>query len=244
MGIKMVVCDLDGTLIAKNEVIPAFIPEMIQALRARGIEFTIATGRTPNLTSKFIDQLGIEIPYVMANGAMIARNNVPLNSQRFQLAPLKELIQQADQLGMSIIFAGDDKDKVLRVTPWLAKQDEQFGRYNVDYYPTEEEWNAITIPKLTVWDKTYQIERISNELIAKHSNHCSITQYGSECLDIVPYGCNKWTGIQWIAEHLKVNLNEIMTIGDHYNDLEMISGAGTGVAIGTAPQLLHIEPTM
>ncbi|AOZ92901.1 HAD family hydrolase [Paenibacillus crassostreae] len=235
MTIKLVVCDMDGTLIGKDEVIESFIPRMIHELNARDIRFIIATGRTPELSNSIISRLEIEDPCVLTNGAVIVQQSNVIVKHSFRVWPLQSLIENAVSYDMSVIFAGDKHDTVLQKTPWIVKQNQLFGRYLQEYMPMINEWELLKLSKITIWDKTHQIERITDSLFQRFSRKYAITKYDSSCVEIAPVGINKGTGIRQIAELLQIELSEIMAIGDHYNDLEMITSAGIGVAIGTAP---------
>ena len=54
-------------------------------------------------------------------------------------------------------------------------------------------------------------------------------------LDIVPTGVSKLNGVLYLAERLGIPRNEIVSIGDDLDDIEMIESAGLGVAMGNAP---------
>ncbi|GFH32067.1 uncharacterized protein HaLaN_31224, partial [Haematococcus lacustris] len=53
-------------------------------------------------------------------------------------------------------------------------------------------------------------------------------------LEIVPQSVNKWAGMKRLLQHLKVTPAELLAVGDGDNDLELITGAGVGVAMGNA----------
>lgn len=53
-------------------------------------------------------------------------------------------------------------------------------------------------------------------------------------LEVVPAGVNKWAGLQVLLEHLGVQREQLMAVGDGSNDLQMVANAGIGVAMGNA----------
>ncbi|GFH26796.1 uncharacterized protein HaLaN_25008, partial [Haematococcus lacustris] len=53
-------------------------------------------------------------------------------------------------------------------------------------------------------------------------------------LEIVPQSVNKWAGMKRLLQHLRVTPAELLAVGDGDNDLELITGAGVGVAMGNA----------
>lgn len=68
--IKLIVCDLDGTLLNDRKQLDSQILEVLDALRKKHILFTLATGRNEAIVRDYVDQLGIEIPYAADNGAI------------------------------------------------------------------------------------------------------------------------------------------------------------------------------
>ncbi len=53
-------------------------------------------------------------------------------------------------------------------------------------------------------------------------------------LEVVPAGVNKWCGVQVLLDHLGLVPQQLMAVGDGGNDLELVAGAGLGVAMGNA----------
>lgn len=66
------------------------------------------------------------------------------------------------------------------------------------------------------------------------SNQYWITTFSNKAVELGPKGCNKATGMKELAALLGVGLSQVMACGDYRNDLEMISGAGYGVAVDNA----------
>ncbi|MEJ7708282.1 MAG: HAD hydrolase family protein [Pyrinomonadaceae bacterium] len=58
-------------------------------------------------------------------------------------------------------------------------------------------------------------------------------------LDIINPAASKGAGLAAVADELRVARDEVMAVGDNYNDLEMLSFAGTGVLMGNAAPILR-----
>ena len=98
--IKLVVIDLDGTLLDNQKEIHPFNQEMIQKVQQLGIPVTIATGRGMASTRKYAEQLGITEPLITYNGAVISTSDNSRILQRnvMPLAETKELIRELEDL--------------------------------------------------------------------------------------------------------------------------------------------------
>lgn len=80
--IKLIVTDVDGTIVGKDEVLHQEYIDYVRKLQERGILYTIATGRTVGLAEAYVRALGITVPYVAGNGGCIMRGadcRVPKN---------------------------------------------------------------------------------------------------------------------------------------------------------------------
>ena len=62
----------------------------------------------------------------------------------------------------------------------------------------------------------------------------SYTPSEDQCVDIMTLGISKWGGLQRLARLLEIPDERIIAAGDYNNDIEMIQGAGIGVAVGNA----------
>lgn len=234
MSIQLVVCDMDGTLFLKDEVMPAFTAEFSSRLLERGIKFAVATGRSLPLAKKFVDVLRPTAPCVYANGALIKSQNLVVESHMLPLAPLRRILDGAVACDMSVMVNWDDEeDFVLRHTKWTLEQKDLFGIYQTEYYPTEEQWQKCGAYKVMVKDKQHRIQQICDQL-AQLSEYCSFVQYETGATEIMPKNLNKADGVLHLARALGILPENVMAIGDFYNDIEMMSAVGCGVAVGNA----------
>ncbi|WP_101911536.1 HAD family hydrolase [Marasmitruncus massiliensis] len=63
--------------------------------------------------------------------------------------------------------------------------------------------------------------------------YCAESEPGT--VDIMPGGVNKWLATKWIADSLGIAAEDIVSAGNYRNDIELIAGAGVGVAVQNAP---------
>ena len=108
--VKLVISDMDGTLIDRDEVLPKKAVEMAHALREKGILFTIATGRVECMAEKYVQELDIQIPYIACNGVTIVQGDTVLKRNKIPLKGLQGIIRKADEMGMSLVYSIDGKE--------------------------------------------------------------------------------------------------------------------------------------
>ena len=104
-------------------------------------------------------------------------------------------------------------------------------------------------PTLYTSPEDFDLSRIEGFMTARDSD--AILQYIREhdlpldyfnsepgCYDVIPRGVSKWNGIKTLAAHLEIPLEDVVTMGNWLNDMEMVQGAGIGVAVAdAAPEL-------
>ena len=71
--VKMIVTDVDGTIVGKDEILHDAMTSYAKQLKEKQIDYTIATGRCAGLVKDYVEQLGIEVPYIACNGGSVVR---------------------------------------------------------------------------------------------------------------------------------------------------------------------------
>lgn len=234
MGIKLIVCDIDGTLIDKTEAIPKRLIEAVRECRNRGIGFTINSGRTRELVEDIVNELAITEPYVTANGACIFQGEHCLVYEGFSAEPVRAVIRAADEAGLTVTLSDRNSERALRATDYVEEH-RKFGKRFSDILPFQEiDWSEPFI-KIMFMDEhqSGKIEKIRNMLEPYQSEYW-ITTYSNKAVEIGPVHCNKAEGMRKAAALMKIPPSEIMACGDFRNDYEMIRAAGIGVAVGNA----------
>lgn len=231
--IKLIVCDLDGTLIDRDEIVPDRIKQLTQELTNRRIIFTIVTGRSKQMAQPMLDALSITSPYIINNGAQIRTENQILFHQNFAVLALKESLLKARDYGMSVVFChANGQDTVLAETPWTQAKHQEFGIYKTVYLPTENDWTQLQLQKIIIIDKDFAIERVSTEL--SKLKQLNVIHYGNGGIEIMAKDTDKANAVTKLAEHLRIDLSQVLAIGNDQNDIEMLKRCGVGAAVANA----------
>lgn len=238
-NIKMIVSDVDGTLVDRTEKIPQELVDIVRRCRDAGIVFALSTGRTNELANPFIDALGITDPCVEANGAYIRQGDRCLLEHGFSVAPIREILYQAHGAGLTVTLADTLVERATGMTDYVREHQQIGGRFK-ELLPLEEiDWQRDRFQKVMVMDehRTGKIEEIRAGL-EEFSSHYWITTYSDKAVELGPKGCNKASGVKELADLLQIDMKDVMACGDFWNDFEMISQVGWGVAVGNAlPEL-------
>ena len=84
-------------------------------------------------------------------------------------------------------------------------------------------------------ERSEELKDFTNEIAIKYGDNISITSAIENCIDVLNGGISKAKGLSILSDNLGVKREEIITVGDNINDMEMIEYAGLGVAMGNAP---------
>lgn len=235
--VKLVISDMDGTLIDRDEVLPEKAVNIVHALKEKGIMFTIATGRVECMADAYIKKLGITIPYIACNGVTIVDKQKILKRNKIPLKGLRNIVEQADRMNMSLVYSIGGKETVYKVTPWIMAQRDTFNRYFDTHIFTEQEWESLYIDKLMIMDDVREgAIGILEELCKKLPDMYGFTRYTNKAVEIVNKNSTKASALQALSQYLDIKLENVLAIGDHQNDIEMLREAGVGVAVGNATE--------
>jgi hypothetical protein len=233
--IKLVVSDIDGTLFDTDEVITKEAVELVSKLHQHGIFFSLATGRVESMANHFATQLGLHIPYVACNGATLVQDGTAIYRQQIPVMPLRPLIERADALQMSIIYSQSGVESIWRETPYILSQRGRFNRYHREHQFNQMEWETLAIDKLTIMDEPAGGAMDQIEIgCRKLGSEFGYTRYVDRSIEVVHSSASKASGVERLAAMLGIVMDQVLFIGDHQNDIQLIKEAGIGVAVGNS----------
>ncbi|HLI09261.1 MAG TPA: Cof-type HAD-IIB family hydrolase [Ktedonobacteraceae bacterium] len=243
--IKLIIIDIDGTLLNPEGVITPRTKAAVQAAQEAGIVVSLATARRYTNTAGIATELGLTNPLILYDGSMVvmhpqgtllhAQTMRPalaqqavklLLSQHIQpvIHPLQEMVEE--------IWTGPAESDGCWVAPYFMAYPEQVRRL-----PYDALYNEQAAPLRIVGFAAR--EELLPLLPALASLDCSWNliergNYGCAELAIMEAGCSKASGMLTLARLLRIPLYQVMAIGDNNNDIEMLRAAGWGVAMGQA----------
>ncbi|MEO0988210.1 MAG: Cof-type HAD-IIB family hydrolase [Cyanobacteria bacterium J06639_14] len=246
-GIQLLVLDIDGTIAGHTNQVTTGVKQAIAAVKAKGIQVAIATGRMYQAAVRFHTAVGSTLPLMSYQGALIkdpqsgkVYRHTPLSRQH-TLTLLKDLaILEAEQQ-LSIHLYIDDQ---LYVRSILAETQDYADRSGVEpiavgeLIPFLEQQPAIETTKLLALSSDAAIVTdILRRLQKTYSpQELYLTQSIATFFEATHPLSNKGAAVKFLAEDLLgLKHDQVMTIGDNFNDLEMLRYAAIGVAMGDAP---------
>ena len=227
---KIIVSDLDGTLLDENSKITDYTRETIKTLNRLGVEFIIATGRGEASAIRFKNQLGINTYIICNNGANIYDKN---ENMIFEKVISKEItyellkLLREEKINYNCFFHEDFYRDEYDKTDYSKRTG--FREHILGDLNTCSELNKIIIV-----DEEEIILNLSKKLKDNFSHLVEITISDSTCVDIAPKGCSKGNALEILAKTLNFNMDKIIAFGDAENDLDMLKKAGHPVVMENA----------
>jgi Cof subfamily protein (haloacid dehalogenase superfamily) len=243
--IKLLVLDVDGTIAGVSNQVSKPVKKAIQAAQAQGIRVAIATGRMYDSATYFHREIGSQEPLIAYNGAWIQS---PLTQKRYYHQPvpsalaveLYDYLQNCTwQEQLNLHFYLDDQLYVGQVRPDTQAYAER-SRVKITAVEDIRSLIARQAPTkvLGMGENQSVILELLGHLSEKYpAEQLYLTQSTATFFEATHPEANKGTALKYLSEQLLgLQAEEVMAIGDNFNDLTMLEYAGLGIAMGSAPE--------
>jgi Cof subfamily protein (haloacid dehalogenase superfamily) len=241
--IKLLIVDIDGTIAGRSNQVSSRVKQAIQAALDRGVRVGIATGRMYKSALRFHHEIGADIPIMAYQGAWIQdpatgvthrHLPVPVEIAR-ELIDYFEQSHLIDRLSVHVY-----RDDCLYVRHVNSDTELYIGRSGIPVNPVADLRTALIDRPTKILAMSEDIELIQSLLVDLRQRYTPeelhVTTSVPIFLETTQSGVNKGTAIDYVAkELLGITSENVLAIGDNYNDVEMLAYAGIGVAMGNAP---------
>jgi len=235
---KLIIADLDGTLIEKGFISEKTL-QTIQNLREAGHLFTVATGRHFTAALPVVRRLNVELPVICSNGAYVG---LPLQNQVISETIIDQsLVQDAlhhiERLNANCLLYTTKQI----VGTEIAKQrlEDKIGPTNALAVSHNELSNYIEegVIKILVIEPDENNYKKLNEHFSSQPE-LSVVSSNLGFLDLGNKHTSKGHALEVICDYLEEDISQVIAIGDQENDKTMLSVADIGIAMGNASQTL------
>jgi Cof subfamily protein (haloacid dehalogenase superfamily) len=235
MTIKLIAVDLDDTLLDSKLAVSPRACEAIRKAVAKGVTVTIATGRMYSSALVYAKQLKLDVPLITYNGGLIKSC---LSGEILMHRP----IERQDALDVLALF----KERDWYIQTYM--NDELYVKEQDEYAAYYSRFSGR--PAIAVGNKLFDAELPPTKMLSMSSKegikdiyNTVKEQFGDKLtlaiskptfMEITHPLANKGRALAFLADKLQIKQEEVMAIGDSGNDLDMITYAGWGVAMGNA----------
>ncbi len=236
MKIKLLVCDLDETLINSEGLIDEGNLNIIKKLNEGGVRVVLCSGRPYVAMKKYssvVEKIrGLEYT-ISYNGALIHdEKGKVIYSTEVNAKTTKSLIDISKKTGISIQLYKDGIVYVNKINKYVKRY------INRAVMPAKE------IEDLTVIGSSYKVlfnykfcEKFNNlkESLIEEFKDLNIFYSEPGHIEIINSLSSKGNAVKHLADILGIEREDIICIGDGYNDITMLEYAGCGIAMANAP---------
>ncbi|AKG23464.1 Cof-type HAD-IIB family hydrolase [Calothrix sp. 336/3] len=242
-AIKLLVVDIDGTIAGKANKVSESVKAAIACVQSQGIQVAVATGRMYRSALRFHREIASELPLIAYQGAWIQD---PITGKIHQHRPVtrqltEQLLDYFEQPELrhqlSVHFYIDDQLYVRQITRETKVYAKRSGITPIEVGDLRNTLDREPTKILALCDDTAIIDNLLTNLRQKYTpQELYLTKSVATFFEAANPFVNKGTAVRYLAEEmLGLQPENVMTIGDNFNDLEMLTYAGVGVAMGDAP---------
>ena len=249
--IRLLAIDIDGTLLDPQFQIPEANLAALRRAHASGVEVMLVTGRRHMFAMPIAGALGFDLWLISSNGAVTkSSTGEHFFTDKLAAATARKLIRHMDEFRGNAVLTFDREDKgalVLERTDELHASISRWVEKNAAYieHVAPLENALVTDPIQAMYCGTLARMKQAQERLAAAGMANEITVLKTEyvprdltILDVLHYGCSKGHALERWARRRGIDRNQVMAIGDNYNDVEMLEFAGFPVIMGNAcPEL-------
>lgn len=243
--VRLLVLDIDGTILDESNRIRSSVAKAIHSARRRGVAVALATGRQYQSSLIAYESIGSTLPLICYEGALIREPETGFVHRHWPLDPHvaaqvldhTELLRLSGQVSVQFHLRDD-----IYVSNLNGAAVKYFEASKVVPIVVNDLWQLLNraITKVMVLsDEAELITRISNDL--KYSCRTQVMRYKSMTLfEMFHPAVNKQLAVRYLAEEvMALQPENVMAVGDDFNDIEMLQYAGIGVAMGNAPMAVR-----
>jgi Cof subfamily protein (haloacid dehalogenase superfamily) len=245
--IRLLALDIDGTLLDPQFKITAENLAALRAANAAGVEIVLATGRRHDYALPVAQEIGIPCWLISSNGALVRSSaGETFYSDLLPASTAARLIRHMEGFRGHAVLTFDRPGNNALALERFEELNQSISRWLqvnspfIQYVsPLEEALTEDPIQAMYC-GRVIRMEEAQKRLVeAEFLSDISIlkTQYDHRdlcILDILNHGCSKGNALRRWAEKHAIPREQIMAIGDNFNDLEMLEFAGVAVVMGNA----------
>ena len=240
---RMVVTDLDGTLLNNKKQVSEGNRKAIQKLKDQDVKFVMATGRSDVMTRAYTKKIDNADIVIGCDGAIIRniRTGEILYENHISSETCHKAFKICQKYGLDYyVFAKDE----------LVSDDPQNERFLLHQKFNENVLEDEQIPMQVVEDlDQYVKDHIVYKIVASHNDtnyldevakvvkketDADAIRSGKRVLAIKARGVSKAEAIKKLAQALDISIKDIVAFGDEVNDIEMLRLVGLGIAMENA----------
>lgn len=232
--VKLIATDMDHTLLTEAGELPPAFGDKLDALKAKGIQFAIASGRPLYTLKALFPKHHDQMVLICDNGAVIADHGQVIAKHLLPQATILDICATVTrQVNGHPLICGLDGAVG-------ATADQQFDGvfrefyHRLTYRDDLQSWSGEA-DKVTIYLPDGNAEAVFEQLIKpRYGADFSAAVSGPVWIDIMPKNINKGTAMAQIGQRKAISADQMMAFGDTFNDAQMLSYVRYGYLVANA----------
>ena len=240
--IKLIATDIDGTILKYNFQFNPAIIDCVKNLIKSGVKVVLVTGRMHEATKIIVDKLSIETPVASYQGGLIKYNGETLYERVLDVESARKILKLVKKDNMHVNLYLDDE-------LYVEKDDEIIRNYvkqGISHFNVKS-FDKIDLDSVNI-NKMLLVDFKNRDKIAKWEKYLKENFPNLSIVNSTPYFCEishkeatKFHAVDFLMKHWGLKKDEVMTIGDQNNDIDLLKAGGVKVAMGNAtPELKSV----
>ena len=242
MKYKLLVVDIDGTLLGRDGSISVENKKALAKARNSGITVSLSTGRVPRACLDIIKQLSLDGYHIFFDGALVSNHN---QSEEVYIQPLNKLVTRE-----AVEFArqNDIYLELYSATRYFVERETWGTEIHRQFFDLEP--IVVDFTKLLKREPIIKAELMTSSPEEVAQARSFYLQFNSrlhfswvrtptypdvDFINVVDLGVSKGKALAALASHLGISTTEVMAIGDGTNDIPLLSSVGLAIAMDNAP---------
>ncbi len=233
--IRLVLADVDGTLVTREKVLTERAIGAVRALRQRGVLFAVTSGRPPKGMTMLIEPLAIDTPIAGFNGGLFVKPDLSIiESRTLSRADAEHAVALIREAGLDPwVYSGEDWLIGDAAAPHVERE-----QHTVRFPPkvVRDFGDALerAVKVVGVSDDLERVKAAERKAQEELGDGASAARSQPYYLDVTHRDANKGGVVQYLSRTLGIGEHEIATLGDQPNDVLMFRRSGLSVAMGNA----------
>jgi Cof subfamily protein (haloacid dehalogenase superfamily) len=235
--IKLVATDIDGTILIPEEEFTDSVKACVKKLCDCGIKVVLVTGRMKAAAKLIADELKLQTPIVSYQGGLVTEGNSILYERYLTTNQTERILDWAKQEKIHINLYNDDilysESDCYEVQRYCARQHTEYKVSDFSSINKDKVNKILAID----YNNSDRIDKLEETLPAMFPD-LYIVKSTPNFLEFSNKEASKYCAVKFLQKYWNLKDDEILTIGDQNNDIELLKAGGIKVAMGNATETL------
>ena len=241
MKYKLLVLDIDGTLLGKDGNISAEDREALAKVRQSGIQVSLSTGRVAKACANIIKQLSLDGYHMFFDGAVVNKTDgKDIYVQPIKQEIVKQAVEFAHRYDIYLELFSSSHYFVERES-WASEIRSSFFGIEATVVDFTDLWKRERIVKAQLIASSPQEATKAKKFYTHFDGKLRFSWAKTpaypdiDFINVIAPEVSKGKALEALASYLGITTDEVMAVGDGTNDIPLLTSAGLAVAMGDAP---------